>query len=69
METKMFDFGEALSFLKVGFKVISPRGNVLFLEGDTVYCIPKSQYPSGKRKEVKVYWESILENNWSLLEQ
>ena len=55
MEVKQFDFGEALSFLKSGLKVTNPRGNVLFMENGKVYCIPKAQYPKGKREEVKLY--------------
>lgn len=50
MEVKQFDFGEALSFLKSGLKVTNPRGNVLFMENGKVYCIPKAQYPKGRRE-------------------
>lgn len=56
MELTQFDFGKALSFLKSGLKVTNPRGNILFMEDGKVYCIPKSQYPKGKREEVKLYW-------------
>lgn len=68
METNSFDFGEALSFLKAGMRVVDPRGNVLFMENDKVYCIPKSQFPKGKREEIKLYWDSVLKNNWKLFE-
>lgn len=68
MEVKQFDFGEALSFLKSGLKVTNPRGNVLFMENGKVYCIPKAQYPKGKREEVKLYWDAILRDDWSLFE-
>lgn len=68
MENNSFDFGEALSFLKSGMKVTNSRGNVFLLEGDKVYCIPKSQYPKGKREEVKLYWDAILKDDWRLFE-
>ena len=68
MENNSFDFGEALSFLKSGMKVTNSRGNVFFLEGDKVYCISKSQYPKGKREEVKLYWDAILKDDWRLFE-
>lgn len=69
MEVKQFDFGEALSFLKSGLKVTNPRGNVLFMENGKVYCILKAQYPKGKREEVKLYWDAILRDDWSLFEE
>lgn len=66
---EQFDFGEALSFLKSGFKVINPRGNILFMDNGKVYCIPKIHYPRGKREEVKIYWDAILCDSWSLFEE
>ena len=66
MEITQFGFSEALSYLKRGLKVINPRGNILFIDNGKVYCIPKSQYPNGRREEVKLYWDAILSDNWSL---
>lgn len=68
MENKLFDFGEALSFLKAGFQVTNSRGNVFSMEGNKVYCIPKCQYPKGKRVEVRIHWDSIIAEDWSLFE-
>lgn len=69
MEIKQFDFGEALSFLKSGLKVTNSRGNIFFMEEGKVYCIPRTQYPKGKREEVKLYWDAILREDWSLFEE
>lgn len=66
MENICFDFGEALSFLKAGMKVTNSRGNILFMEDNKIYCIPKSQYPKGKREEVKIYWDAVLKDDWKL---
>lgn len=66
MENACFDFGEALSFLKSGMKVTNSRGNILFMENNKIYCIPKSQYPKGKREEVKIYWDAVLKDDWRL---
>lgn len=66
MENTCFDFGEALSFLKSGMKVTNSRGNILFMENNKIYCIPKSQYPKGKREEVKIYWDAVLKDDWRL---
>lgn len=66
MEITQFGFSEALSYLKRGLKVVSPRGNILFMDNGKVYCIPKSQYPNGRREEVKLYWDAILSDNWNL---
>lgn len=68
MENNCFDFGEALSFLKCGLKVTNSRGNIFFMENNKIYCIPKSQYPKGKREEVKLYWDSVLRDDWRLFE-
>lgn len=65
METeKLLSFEEALVLLKQGYKITNSRGNILFIEGGKVYCIPKSQYPNGRRVEVKLYWDAILKNDW-----
>lgn len=69
MELTQFDFGKALSFLKSGLKVTNPRGNILLMEDGKVYCIPKSQYPKGKREEVKLYWDAILREDWRLFQE
>lgn len=69
MENNCFDFGEALSFLKSGLRVTNSRGNIFFMgEDNKIYCIPKSQYPKGKRQEVKLYWDSVLKDDWRLFE-
>lgn len=68
MEIKQFDFGEALFFLKSGFKVTNGRGNIYFMENNKVYCIPKAQYPKGRREEVKLYWDAVLRDDWTLFE-
>lgn len=68
MEIKQFDFGEALSFLKSGLKVTNGRGNIYFMENIKVYCIPKAQYPKGRREEVKLYWDAVLRDDWTLFE-
>lgn len=69
MELTQFDFGKALSFLKSSLKVTNSRGNILFMEDGKVYCIPKSQYPKGKREEVKLYWDAILREDWRLFQE
>lgn len=68
MEIKQFDFGEALSFLKSGLKVTNGRGNIYFMENNKVYYIPKAQYPKGRREEVKLYWDAVLRDDWTLFE-
>lgn len=68
MEIKQFDFGEALSFLKSGLKVTNGRGNIYFMENNKVYCIPKAQYLKGRREEVKLYWDAVLRDDWTLFE-
>lgn len=68
MEIKQFDFGEALSFLKSGLKVTNGRGNIYFMENNKVHCIPKAQYPKGRREEVKLYWDAVLRDDWTLFE-
>ena len=68
MEIKQFDFGEALSFLKSGLKVTNGRGNIYFMENNKVYWIPKAQYPKGRREEVKLYWDAVLRDDWTLFE-
>lgn len=68
MGIKQFNFGEALSFLKSGLKVTNGRGNIYFMENNKVYCIPKAQYPKGRREEVKLYWDAVLRDDWTLFE-
>lgn len=65
----MFDFSEALSFMKAGFKVINSRGDVYYINDNKIYCIPQSQYPKGNREVIKMYSDSILTDNWSLLDE
>ena len=65
----MFDFGEALAYMKADFKVTNSRGNIYYIENDKIYCIPKAQYPKGKREVVKFYTDAILANDWELLDK
>ena len=65
----MFDFGEALAYMKADFKATNSRGNIYYMENDKVYCIPKVQYPKGKREVIKFYTDAILANDWSLVEE
>ena len=65
----MFDFGEALAYMKDDFKVTNSRGNIYYIENDKVYCIPKTQHPKGKREVVKFYTDAILANDWSLVDE
>ena len=61
----MFDFSEALSYLKTGFKVKNDRG-VYYIEDNILYFIPHAHYPNGKRKVVRIYSDAILTDNWEL---
>ena len=64
----MFDFGEALAYMKADFKVTNSKGNIYYIEDNKMYCIPKSQYPNGKREVVRLYADSIIANDWKLFE-
>lgn len=68
MEEKQLGFGEAYNLMKHGKKITNSRGNILFIENDKVICIPKSQYPKGRREEVKIYWDAILKDDWKVFE-
>lgn len=65
----MFDFGEALAYMKADFKVTNSRGNIYYIENNKIYCIPKTQYPKGKREVVKLYVDAILTDDWSLINE
>lgn len=68
MKEELLSFGEAYALMRKGKKIISPKGNILFIENDKVFCIPKAQYPKGKREEVRIYWDAILKDNWKVFE-
>lgn len=68
MKEELLSFGEAYALMKKGKKITNSRGNILFIEGNKVFCIPKSQYPKGKREEVKIYWDAILKDDWKVFE-
>lgn len=68
MEEKQLSFGEAYTLMRSGKKIINPKGNILFIENDKVFCIPKAQYPKGKREEIRIYWDAILKDNWKVFE-
>lgn len=68
MKKEQLSFGEAYALMKSGKKVTNSRGNILFIENDKVFCIPKAQYPKGKREEVKIYWDAILKDDWKVFE-
>lgn len=63
----MFNFEEALSYMKSGFKVINSRQDVYYIENDQIYCISKSTLRS--RKVYKLYADSILSNDWRLVDE
>lgn len=64
----MFDFGEALAYMKADFKVTNAKGNIYYIENNKMYCIPKNQYPNGKREVIRLYTDSIISNDWKLVE-
>lgn len=64
----MFDFGEALAYMKADFMVTNSRGNIYYIDNNKIFCIPKDQYPKGKREVVKIYSDAIIKNDWSLFE-
>lgn len=68
MKEKLLSFGEAYTLMKCGKKITNSRGNILFIEDDKVFCIPKSQYPKGRREEIKIYWDTILKDDWKVFE-
>lgn len=68
MKDNQLNFGEAYALMKKGKKITNSRGNILFIEDNKVFCIPKSQYPKGKREEVKIYWDAILKDDWKVFE-
>ena len=63
------DFGEALSWMKGGEKVIGPNGRMYAIENGQLVCYPKPvERPKQRRIEVKLSSESILYNDWKLYE-
>lgn len=68
MKGKQLNFGEAYILMRNGKKITNSMGNILFIENDKVYCIPKVQYPKGKREEVRIYWDAILKDDWKVFE-
>lgn len=68
MKEELLSFGKAYALMRKGKKIVSPKGNILFIENDKVFCIPKAQYPKGKREEVRIYWDAILKDNWKVFE-
>lgn len=64
---KQLNFEEALTYLKQGYEVTNSRGNILYMKNNKIFCIPKAQYPKGAREEVKIYWDAILQNDWSII--
>lgn len=68
MKDNQLNFGEAYALMKKGKKITNSRGNILFIESNKVFCIPKSQYPKGKREEIKIYWDAILKDDWKVFE-
>lgn len=63
----MFDFGEALAYMRTGFKVANSRG-VYCMDDDKIYFTPFSHYPNGQRLVVRMYTDSIVNNDWKLFE-
>ncbi|MDY2736825.1 hypothetical protein [Intestinibacter sp.] len=55
--------------MKADFKVTNSRGNIYYMENNKIYCIPKTQYPKGKREVVKLYVDAILTDDWSLIDE
>lgn len=64
----MFNFEEALSYMKSGFKVINSRKDIYYIDNANIYCIPKSQAYKGVRKITKLYVDSILSDDWNLVD-
>lgn len=71
METKMFDFGEALAWLQCDRAVTLTLGGVKRIyyrcpEGDVV-CIPNGKkHLAYKVKEFKI--DAVLSTNWSFID-
>lgn len=65
MNSKTFDFGEALSMMRAGMTVTNPTGRRYRMEGDNVVCLPKSQ---SNQYYVVTKWfpDAILCQEWSL---
>ena len=61
---KTMTFDKALILLKNGESITNSRGNIYYLSDNKVFSIPKNQYPKGKREEVKLYWDAILDSSW-----
>lgn len=62
----MFDFGEALAYMKCGMKVANDRATY-FMERDKMYCVPNTS--TGKREVVRMYVDAIVNDNWRLLDE
>lgn len=62
----MFDFGEALAYMKCGMKVANDRATY-FIENNKMYCIPNTM--TSKREVVRVYTDAILTDNWTLCDE